>query len=147
MLQVYDAIPCQARFSYKCPPAPQISFAIPRQGAACLPSLDELLQLSAAAAAGKPPCSGSSNSSNCTGILPQVGEPEAAAAEGEAIFNQQQQQVPTSSLAEENTHAAAATAAAPGCCRPVMVAMPDGGDVNFYELRPVRLMDLLANQF
>jgi hypothetical protein len=42
---------------------------------------------------------------------------------------------------------AAAAAAAAERCRPVVVAMPDGGDVNFYELRPVKLMDMLANEY
>jgi hypothetical protein len=167
-LQVYDAIPCQSHFSYKCPPAPQISFAMPQPGAAHLPSLDELLQLSAAAAAGETAaCGGSADSSR---RMVQQGD-VAAGGEGDVSQQRHQQQqqrhactsggvidaagIEQLQIAGQTTAAAAAAAAATAAavtaaaverCRSVMVAMPDGGDVNFYELRPVKLMDLLANE-
>ena len=45
-----------------------------------------------------------------------------------------------------STVAAAVKAAWQGVSnKGVMFGMPDGGDVNFYELRPVQLMNMLTN--
>jgi hypothetical protein len=83
----------------------------------------------------------------------------AAGSEADILQQQQQQQACRSwgvtdaagvvqpQMGGQTIAAAAAAAAAVARCRPVMVAMPDGGDVNFYELRPVKLMDLLANEY
>lgn len=105
--QVFDGLLAQARLSYKAPPAPEFSIAMPRPGCSQLPRLHELLRLSGAA----------------------VGAPTRACS---------------TAGGSGGTAAAAGTGAAAAAA--VRFAVPDGGDVNFYEVQPVALLNLLTNR-
>jgi hypothetical protein len=94
---------------------------LPR-GTAWLPGIADILRLSAGAVGGE---HDAASMMPRRPDFPQRGQQQEQQQQEEQQQQQQQQ--------------------APGGLRPVLVAMPDASDVNYYELRPVTLLDALTN--
>eukprot|EP00879_Flechtneria_rotunda_P025126 GHRR01026685.1.p1 GENE.GHRR01026685.1~~GHRR01026685.1.p1 ORF type:complete len:431 (+),score=190.32 GHRR01026685.1:315-1607(+) len=147
---VFDTLLREPHFSYKQPPGPQLSIAMVKDGCTLLPSLDELLDLSTAAAA---------LAAESPALASAVVATAAAGVRGCSIDGQANSSINNDGKSTrqvrvqcDNTAAQHSSVEEPSpCeesfqeCKPVVFGIPDGSDVNFYQLQPVQLINQLTN--
>lgn len=145
--QVYDVLVNSQRFSYKNPTPPQFSIAMMHNGCSNLPCLDEILDKSLVAVAD----SGFRSQQSSAQLQPMAASGVSGAGADSGVNGAgggSSSQHPVDSLPPSNSgnDSPSKQQQSSGCYRSVKYALPEEGDVNFSELTPLRLMNLLTNK-